>query len=176
MLVSRHFREIKWDRRNHFVFSSPVLRKATYWKSSLRGAKPSVDHQTHDSELCLFVQNLLMDFICFSKISSLEHCLNYSSYTEAFYEKKRTFLVHRVHLNSVLNCKVYNTYCPETPKKSKQFQREWHAEINPGLQELTLVKCFVNSCHKNNSKSLVFSPTFYSFLVIIFARCSNSPW
>lgn len=116
-----------------------------------------------------------MDFMCLSKTCSLEHCLNYCSYTEVFHEKKGVFLVHRVHLNSVLNCRVCKTQCWETLKKPKRFQHKWDTEMHLDLQELTLVMCIENSCHINNSKSLVFSSTFWSFLVILFPHCSNSP-
>lgn len=130
---------------------------------------------SHILKLAYFYKTLMMDFICLSKTCSLEHCLNYCSYTEVFYEKKEVFLVHRVHLNSVLNCRVYKTQCWETLKKPKRFQRKWDTEMHLDLQELTLVMCIENSCHINNSKSLVFSSTFWSFLVILFPHCSNSP-
>lgn len=117
----------------------------------------------------------MMALICLRKACSLEHCLNYCSYTEVFYEKKEIFLVHRVHLNSVLNCRVYNTQCWKTLKKPKRFQHEWDTEMHLDLQKLTLVICIGNNCHINNFKSLVFSSTFCSFPLIIFPNCSNSP-
>lgn len=73
-----------------------------------------------------------------------------------------------------LDCRVYNTQCWETMKNSRDSSTSETLKCTKTFK-LTLVTCIWNSCHINNSKTLVFSSIFCSFLVILFPHCSNSP-